>query len=137
MAYISYVQHTKYIKIFRSLLSKAGFLVLDTEFPECIIVMRDPSKHIPADIKRHIHIEESKEYKRMLKGFDSLTPLIKPFKNFKEGAPVKIIKGTYEGFSGVIKKINETNIEVEISVWDRLVKDIFEFDEVKKIVSIL
>ncbi|GAB6183809.1 KOW motif-containing protein [Thermodesulfovibrio hydrogeniphilus] len=136
MAYIIYAQHTKYIKILRSILSKAGFLILDTEFPECIIVIRNPSEHIPADIKKHIQIEETKDYKQMLKGFDSLTPLIKPSKNFKEGDPVKIVKGTYEGFSGVIKKINEKNLEVEISVRGKLVKDVFEFDEVEKIISI-
>ncbi len=139
MAYVIYAHHAKYIKILRNILSKAGFLVLDTEFPECIIVMRDPSKYIPADIKNHVQIEETKDYnyKRMLKGFDSLTPLIKPSRNFKEGDPVKIIKGTYEGFSGIVKKVNEKTLEVEITVWGRLVRDVFEFDEVEKIVNIV
>ncbi len=137
MAYIIYAHHTKYIKILRSLLSKAGFLVLDTEFPECIIVMRDPSNHIPPDIKKYIQIEETKDYKQMLKGFDFLTPLVKPSKNFKEGDPVKIIKGTYEGFSGIVKKVNERTLEIEIVVWGKLIRDVFEFDEVEKIVSIV
>lgn len=36
----------------------------------------------------------------------------------------------------MIKKVNEKNLEIEISVFGRIIKDIFEFDEVEKISKI-
>lgn len=106
MAYLIYSQHPKYIKLLKSILSKERILTMDTEFPECIIVIRDPQKYIPQDIKPHIQITETRNYKRFLKGFDSFSEIIKPSKAFKEGDVVKIVRGTYEGLSGVIKKVN-------------------------------
>jgi len=136
MAYLIYSRHSKYIKILKSILSKARLTVFDTEFPECILVVRDPEPYIPEELKPHIQITETKQYKQLLKGFDSFTELIKPSKSFKEGEVVQIIKGTYEGLSGMIKKVNEKNLEIEISVFGRIIKDIFEFDEVEKISKI-
>lgn len=133
MAYLIYCQHSKYIKILKSIFSKERILTMDTEFPECIIVVRDPQKYIPNDIKPYIQITETKDYKQFLKGFDSFTEMIKPSKTFKEGDVVRVIKGTYEGLSGVIKKVNDKNLELEISVFGRIIKDIFEFDEIEKI----
>lgn len=136
MAYLIYAKQQKYIKILKSILSKAHYVVMETELPEYIIVMRDPAAHIPKEIKPHIQITEIFDYKRFLKGFDSFTEMIMPGKQFKEGDAVKIIRGTYEGFTGVIRKVNEKNLEVEVSVFGRIIKDIFEFDEVEKVVSI-
>lgn len=133
MVYLIYSQHPKYIKILKSIFSKERILTMDTEFPECIIVVRDPQKYIPNDIRPYIQIIETKDYKQFLKGFDSFTEMIKPSKVFKEGDVVRVIKGTYEGLSGVIKKVSDKNLELEISVFGRIVKDIFEFDEVEKI----
>lgn len=133
MAYLIYSQHPKYIKLLKSIFSKERILTIDTEFPECIVVIRDPNRFIPRDIKSHIQIVETKDYRQFLKGFDSFTEMFKPSKAFKEGEVVRVIKGTYEGLSGVVKKVNDKNLELELSVFGRIIKDIFEFDEVEKI----
>lgn len=103
MAYLIYCQKIKYIKILKSILNKAHFVTVDTEFPECILVMRNPSHVIPAELRQHVQIVETRDYRQYLKGFDSLTELIKPSKTFKQGDVVQIIKGPYEGMTGVVK----------------------------------
>ena len=133
MAFFIYCNQTKYIKILRSILEKNSIVVLDTEFPECILTMRNPEKHIPKDLKAQYKIEEVDDFKQFLKGFDSLTSILKPSKDIKEGDVVKITKGTYEGMTGLVKKMNKKTVEVEVSAWGKIVKEIFEPEELEKI----
>lgn len=62
--------------------------------------------------------------------------VVTPSAGFKAGDTVKFVKGQYEGLVGIVKTVNKQNLEVEIAVWGRIVKDVVEYDEVEKIVSV-
>jgi len=47
---------------------------------------------------------------------------------------VKITKGTYEGMTGLVKKMDKKTVEVEVSAWGKIVKEVFAVDEIEKVV---
>lgn len=133
MAFFIYCNQAKYIKILKNILEKSSLLVIDTEFPECVITMRNPEKYIPKELKAHYRIEEVDDFKQFIKGFDSLTSILRPSRDIKEGDVVKITKGTYEGMTGLVKKMNKKTVEVEVSAWGKIVKEVFAMDEIEKV----
>ncbi|MEM3793986.1 MAG: hypothetical protein QXS76_03655 [Candidatus Bathyarchaeia archaeon] len=133
MAYIIYARHPKYMQMLRTILLKNGFFIVDTEFRECVIVVRDPSPFIPREISKYVDVAEIHDYARFLKGFNSLLPVVNPALLLKEGDTVRIKRTPYEGLTGVIKKLGKRTAEVEVSIFGRIVKERFKLDELERI----
>lgn len=133
MAYFVYCNQPKYIRFLKNLLKKNSVAVLDSEFPECIITMRDPSQYIPEDLKAHFEIEEIEDFKHYIKGFNALTKFLDPRQNLKEGDVVRMTKGPYAEMVGLVKRVDMKAAEVEMSAWERIIKETIALEDIVKI----
>ena len=137
MPYITYVPKRK-AKYVISLLRQKGLLVQETEMPEYIITIRNPKRHLPPEIVSQIRVEMTTEsYVRFLKDAGKAGELLRRSKLIGPGDIVKVIKGEYEGFTGIVRsKDDERDLfRVEISVFGRLISETFEGDQLERVES--
>ena len=133
MAYIIFTTPRK-AKILLKHLKLKGLIVEETDMPEYLITIRDPGPYIPTELKNSVKIKEFQgRFADFLKDAGKLGKMLFS-KGFSAGDAVKITSGVYEGFSGIVKRVNE-NIEIEISVFGKVVVDVFQEEQLEKIAT--
>jgi hypothetical protein len=133
MAFIIYASNRK-AKVLLKHLKTKGLIVEETDLPEYLITIRDPSPYIPAELKNSVRVKEFQgRFADFLKDAGKLGRILFK-KEYSAGDVVKIKSGVYEGFVGIVKKVNK-NIEVEISVFGKIVVEEFREEQLEKLAT--
>lgn len=133
MAFIIYASNRK-AKVLLKHLKTKGLIVEETDLPEYLITIRDPSPYIPAELKNSVRVKEFQgRFADFLKDAGKLGRILFK-KEYSSGDVVKIKSDVYEGFVGIVKKVNK-NIEVEISVFGKIVVEEFREEQLEKLAT--
>ncbi len=109
--------------------------VHETEMPEYIVTIRNPRRHLPPEIVSQIRVEMTNEsYVKFLKDAGKIGELLRRPKLIGPGDIVKIIKSEYEGFTGIVRSKDDKRelFRMEISVFGRLISEVFEGDQLER-----
>jgi hypothetical protein len=134
MAYVIYSSPRK-IKIILKHLRAKGLVVEETDLPEYLITIRDPMPYIPAELKKAVRVQEFEgRFAEFLKNAGRIGRLLFG-KEFSEGDAVEVKDGMYKGFSGIVKKMKDKLVEVEVSVFGKVIVEEFLPEQLEKIAS--
>lgn len=135
MAYLIFTLKKSTIKIIKKAFEKEGCLLKEHNLDGKIYLVSyvDPKEILPREILRRIKISQMSS--KDLRELDRM-----PFKRVlesmepKPGRRVKIIKGAYEGFQGIIlKELNNGRYQVAVSIFGMSVPIEVRKDEIEVI----
>jgi len=127
-----YIIHTKprILKLLRAILEGKGYEFEETKFSDYVVTSKDPSDLIPSEFKNSVKVQSFEErHFSILKNagiIDELFPV-----EFLPGVHVEIKAGRYEGCTGIVRVVRDLECEVVISIWGRIVKEVFKKEELE------
>lgn len=118
------------LKLLRVILERKGFLLEETKFPDYVVTSKNPSALIPSELQNSVKIQSLEErHFSILKHAGILKELFPT--ELSPGVHVKIKAGPYEGFTGVVHKAENSQCEVILTIWGRLLKEVFSKEELE------